>query len=77
MSADHVDEYLAKVDEPKRSTLEHLRRFIAAVIPEAEQGLSYGVPVFKIAGKPVAGFWLRRTGSATFRTAARPRHHVG
>jgi len=56
MSADEVDEYLAKVDEPKRSTLEHLRRSIAGVIPEAEQGLSYGVPVFRIAGKPVAGF---------------------
>ena len=56
MSADDIDEYLAKVDEPKRSTLEHLRRSIAGVIPEAEQGLSYGVPVFKIAGKPVAGF---------------------
>lgn len=56
MSADDVDEYLAKVDEPMRSTLEHLRRSIAEVIPEAEQGLSYGVPVFRIAGKPVAGF---------------------
>ena len=56
MSADDVDAYLAEVDEPKRSTLEHLRRSIAAVIPEAEQGLSYGVPVFRIAGKPVAGF---------------------
>ncbi len=56
MSVDEVDEYLAQLDEPKRSTLEHLRRSIAAVIPEAEQGLSYGVPVFRIAGTPVAGF---------------------
>ncbi len=38
------------------STLEHIRRSIAAVIPEAGQGLSSGVPVFRIAGKPVAGF---------------------
>ncbi len=56
MSADEVDEYLAHLDEPRRSTLEHLRQSIAAVIPEAEQGLSYGVPVFRIAGRPVAGF---------------------
>jgi uncharacterized protein YdhG (YjbR/CyaY superfamily) len=56
MSADDVDEYLAQLDEPKRSTLEQVRRSIASVIPEAEQGLSYGVPVFRIAGKPVAGF---------------------
>ena len=56
MSAHEIDEYLDRFDEPKRSTLEHLRRSIAGVIPEAEQGLSYGVPVFRIAGKPVAGF---------------------
>lgn len=56
MSADEVDEYLAQLDEPKRSTLERLRRSISDAIPEAEQGLSYGVPVFRIAGKPVAGF---------------------
>lgn len=56
MSADEVDEYLAHLDEPRRSTLEHLRQSIAAVIPEAEQGLSYGVPVYRIAGRPVAGF---------------------
>ena len=37
MSAEDVDVYLARVDEPKRSTLEHLRRSIAGVIPEAEQ----------------------------------------
>jgi uncharacterized protein YdhG (YjbR/CyaY superfamily) len=64
MSADDVDEHLAQLDEPKRSTLEQVRRSIATVIPEAEQGLSYGVPVFRIAGEPVAGFsaakeWLR------------------
>ncbi len=47
MSADEVDEYLAQLDEPKRSTREHLRRSIAAVIPEAEQVLSYGVPEFR------------------------------
>jgi uncharacterized protein YdhG (YjbR/CyaY superfamily) len=56
MSADEIDEYLAQLDEPRRSALEHLRRTIVGVIPEAEQGLSYGVPVFRIAGKPVAGF---------------------
>ncbi len=56
MSADEVDEYLAQLDEPKRSTLEQVRRSIVAVIPEAQQGLSYGVPVFRIAGRPVAGF---------------------
>jgi uncharacterized protein YdhG (YjbR/CyaY superfamily) len=56
VSAEDVDVYLAKVDEPKRTTLETVRRSILAVIPEAEQGLAYGVPAFKVRGKTVAGF---------------------
>jgi uncharacterized protein YdhG (YjbR/CyaY superfamily) len=55
VSADDVDDYLAKVDEPKRTTLETVRRSILAVIPEAEQCLAYGVPAFKVNGKTVAG----------------------
>lgn len=56
MSAAEVDDYLAALDEPKRSTLEVLRRSILQAIPDAEQGLSYGVPVFRVGGKNVAGF---------------------
>jgi uncharacterized protein YdhG (YjbR/CyaY superfamily) len=56
MAAEDVDSYLAKVDEPKRTTLETVRRSILAEIPEAEECLSYGVPAFKVAGKTVAGF---------------------
>lgn len=56
MSTQEVDDYLAELDEPKRSTLEQLRQMIAEFIPDAEQGLSYGVPAFSIGGKPVAGF---------------------
>ena len=55
MSAEDVDDYLAKVDEPKRTTLETVRRSILAVIPEAEECLAYGVPAFKVHGKTVAG----------------------
>ena len=42
--------------EPKRSTLAQLRRDILAVVPEAEQCISYAVPGFKVAGKTIAGF---------------------
>jgi uncharacterized protein YdhG (YjbR/CyaY superfamily) len=56
MSAAVVDEYLHRLDEPKRSTLSQLRRDILAVIPDAEQCLSYAVPGFKVAGKTIAGF---------------------
>ena len=56
MSQREIDEYLAALDEPKRSTLEELRRAILDVIPEADQGISYGMPAFKVDGKVVAGF---------------------
>ena len=56
MSVAEIDAYLAALDEPKRSTLDQLRRTILEVIPEAEQGISYGVPAFRVRGKVVAGF---------------------
>lgn len=56
MSKEEVDNYLASLDEPKKSTLEVLRRTILDIIPDAEQGMSYGVPAFRLEGKVVAGF---------------------
>jgi uncharacterized protein YdhG (YjbR/CyaY superfamily) len=56
MAAAEIDAYLAAVDEPGRSTLERLRTSILRVVPDAEQGMSYGMPAFKVRGKTVAGF---------------------
>jgi uncharacterized protein YdhG (YjbR/CyaY superfamily) len=56
MSAEEVDEYLSRVEPPKRGTLEALRRSILEVVPNAEQVLSYRVPAFRVDGKIVAGF---------------------
>jgi uncharacterized protein YdhG (YjbR/CyaY superfamily) len=56
MAPQDIDSYLAALDEPKRSTLEELRRSILAVIPDAEQCISYGMPAFKVRNKTVAGF---------------------
>jgi uncharacterized protein YdhG (YjbR/CyaY superfamily) len=56
MSAEEVDEYLRGIEEPKRSTLETLRRTILEVIPDAEQVISYRVPAFRVGGETVAGF---------------------
>jgi uncharacterized protein YdhG (YjbR/CyaY superfamily) len=56
MAPQDIDSYLAGLDEPRRAALETLRRSILAVIPDAEQGISYGMPAFKVQGKTVAGF---------------------
>jgi uncharacterized protein YdhG (YjbR/CyaY superfamily) len=55
MSADEVGAYLAGLEEPKRSTLEAVRRSIQAVVPEAVEGIAYGLPAFRVDGKVVAG----------------------
>jgi uncharacterized protein YdhG (YjbR/CyaY superfamily) len=56
MSTQDIDEYLAALDETKRRTLEALRAAIIEVVPDAEQGLAYRMPAFKVRGKVVAGF---------------------
>jgi uncharacterized protein YdhG (YjbR/CyaY superfamily) len=56
VSAEEIDRYLDALEEPKRTTLARLRQTILAIIPEAEQGISYGVPAFKVGGKTIAGF---------------------
>ena len=56
MSQQEIDEYLANLDEPKRTTLQRLRQTIRSVVPEAEEGISYGLPAFRLQGKVIAGF---------------------
>lgn len=56
VSAEEITAYLDVLDGPKRATLSKLRETILSVIPEADQGLSYQVPAFRLEGKVVAGF---------------------
>jgi len=51
-----VEEYLAAVPEPARSTLNKIRAAIrSAVPPEATEAISYGMPAFKYKG-PLLGY---------------------
>jgi uncharacterized protein YdhG (YjbR/CyaY superfamily) len=56
MPAAEIDQYLDALEETKRTTLARLRQTIMDILPEADQGLSYGVPAFKVRGKTIAGF---------------------
>jgi len=52
----NVDEYLAGVPEPARSTLNRVRAAIrSAVPPEATEAISYRMPTFRYKG-PLLGF---------------------
>jgi uncharacterized protein YdhG (YjbR/CyaY superfamily) len=51
----NVDEYLAGVPEPARSTLNKVRAAIrSAAPPEATEAISYGMPTFRYKGALVA-----------------------
>jgi uncharacterized protein YdhG (YjbR/CyaY superfamily) len=56
MSNEEIDQYLAGLEEPKRSTLAALRRDILEIRPDAEQCISYRMPAFRVRGKVIAGF---------------------
>jgi uncharacterized protein YdhG (YjbR/CyaY superfamily) len=56
VSKKEIDQYLGTLDDPKRATLAHLRDTIVAIVPNAEQCISYGMPAFKLRGKTIAGF---------------------
>src|SRR6266516_1157421 len=56
VSAEEIDAYLEGLEELKRATLAKLRDTIVAIVPDAEQCISYGMPAFKVGGKTIAGF---------------------
>lgn len=43
----NVDEYMALFPADVRRILEKIRRTVAKAAPEAEEGISYGMPTFK------------------------------
>src|SRR5436190_2032594 len=46
-----IDEYLARLSVDKREALERLRQTIHAVIPRAEECISYQMPAFRLNGR--------------------------
>lgn len=45
-----VAAYLAKLPQPDRKALEHVRRIVLAKAPEASERIAYGIPVFAVDG---------------------------
>ena len=56
MSKQEIDDYIAKLDEPKRATLQKMRQTILDILPDAEEVISYGMPAFRLNGKVIVGF---------------------
>src|ERR687892_2773472 len=51
-----VDDYLASVPEDVRAVLQGIREAIRDAAPGAEEGVSYGIPLYSLGGKHLVGF---------------------
>lgn len=51
-----IDAYLAQVDAEKRDALQALREAVQAIVPEAVEGFSYGMPALRVNGRPLIAF---------------------
>jgi len=51
-----VDAYLARLPDDQRAALQRVRRIIRSVSPRVEEGISYGMPVFRLDGRGV--MWI-------------------
>jgi uncharacterized protein YdhG (YjbR/CyaY superfamily) len=51
-----IDEYLDALSKDKRVTLSKVRRAIQSAAPDAEEGMSYGIPAFRLNGRMLMWF---------------------
>ncbi len=56
MPATSIDEFLAGLPAAQRTALERLRGQIHRAAPDATETISYGVPAFKLNGRPFVSF---------------------
>jgi uncharacterized protein YdhG (YjbR/CyaY superfamily) len=61
-----IDEYLARLSDDKRATLESLRKTIRAAAPRAEECISYQLPTFRLDGKMLVAFGATASHCAFF-----------
>jgi uncharacterized protein YdhG (YjbR/CyaY superfamily) len=50
-----VDEAISAVSSPSREALQHVIDIARQIAPDAEDGVSYGMPALRVGGKPFAG----------------------
>jgi uncharacterized protein YdhG (YjbR/CyaY superfamily) len=54
--SEEVDRYISNFPASTRDVLSAVRAQIVAVAPDAEEGMSYGMPAYKLNGKPLVYF---------------------
>lgn len=61
-----IDDYLATLPRDRRAALQKLRATIRAILPKAEECISYRIPAFRYRGAIVAGFHATKSGCSYF-----------
>ena len=61
-----IDEYLAALPADRREALQKLRKTIKAIVPNAEECISYSMPAFRVDGRVVAGFNATKKGCSYY-----------
>jgi uncharacterized protein YdhG (YjbR/CyaY superfamily) len=61
-----IDDYLRGLPPNRRAALEDLRAKIRAVVPEAEECISYRMPAFRVNGVVIAGFRATAKGCSYY-----------
>ena len=74
--AEVFKEYLASVPLEVRAGLTQLCKSIVAAAPEAERGISYGIPAFRLNGRPLVWFAAFKEHSSFFPGAGAIRLHA-
>lgn len=65
-AAADVDAYLTSVPAEKRAALQNLRKAIRAAAPDAEEGFSYGLPAFRLDGRPLVCYGASKNHCSFF-----------
>jgi uncharacterized protein YdhG (YjbR/CyaY superfamily) len=60
------DAYLAALPTDRREALEKLRKTIKAIVPNAEECISYSMPAFRVDGPVIAGFRATSKGCSYY-----------
>ena len=66
MSKLEIDQYISDQKEPEKTLLKNMRKMILEIEPELKQGISYGIPAFKLGKDVVCGIAARRTGCSFY-----------
>jgi len=74
-SAKDLDRYFVSLPEESRAALESLRKVVRAIVPDAVETISYGVPTFKLNNRMLVSYAAFKNHCSFFPGAAPIKAH--